>query len=71
MLQADFSLLPGASSAHPDHSTARGEERFGVEDNFDQLFPPKVETSAQPKAFFRGIEHEAGGPLLVAIEIDH
>src|SRR5437870_3375739 len=33
-------------------------------------WPPKVETSAQPETFSRGIEDETGEPLRLAIQID-
>jgi hypothetical protein len=31
---------------------------------------PKVEISAQPVTFFRGIEDETGEPFLIAVQID-
>ncbi len=68
--QADFSLLLGAGFADPDHTAALGAGRLFIEDNFDQLATPKVETSAQPETFFRGIEDEAGEPLRLAVQID-
>ena len=71
LFQADFSLLPGASFADPDHAASLGVGHLVVEDKFDHLAPPnKVETSAQPEAFFRGIEDEAGESLRVAVQID-
>jgi hypothetical protein len=68
--QADFSFPLGAGFADPDHPAALGAERVFIEDEFDHLAAPKVGNSAQPETFFRGIEDEAGEPLLVAIEID-
>ena len=68
--QADFSLLLGTGFADPDHAAALGAERLFIEDKFDHLAAPKVETSAQPETFFRGIEHEAGEPLRLAVQID-
>jgi len=58
--QADFSLLLGASFADPDHAAALRAGHLFVEDKFDHLAAPKVETSAQPETFFRRIEYEAG-----------
>jgi hypothetical protein len=68
--QADFSFLLGAGFADPDHAAAHGAERVFIADKFDHLAAPKVENSAQPETFFRGIEDEAGEPLLVAVQID-
>jgi hypothetical protein len=68
--QADFSLLLGTGFADPDYAAALGAERLFIEDKFDHLAAPKVETSAQPETFFRGIEHEAGEPLRFAVQID-
>jgi hypothetical protein len=68
--QADFSLLLGASFADPDHAAALGAGHVFIEDKFDHLAAPKVETPAQPEAFFRGIEDEAGEPLRLAVQID-
>jgi hypothetical protein len=47
--QADFSFLLGADLADPDHAAAHGPERVLIEDNFDHLATPEVETSAQPE----------------------
>jgi hypothetical protein len=68
--QSDFSFLLGASFADPDYAAAHGAERVFIEDNIDHLAAPKVGSSAQPEAFFRGIEDKAGEPLLVAVQID-
>jgi hypothetical protein len=68
--QADFSLLLGARFADPDHVAPHGANRVFIEDNFDQLAAPNVETSAQPETFFRGIEDEAGEPLWLALQIN-
>jgi len=68
--QADFSFLFGAGFADPDHAAALGAGRLFVEDKFDHLAAPKVETSAQPEAFYRGIEDEAREPLWLAVQID-
>jgi hypothetical protein len=70
-LQADFSLLLGTGFANPDHAASLGVGRLFVEDKFDHLAAPKVETCAQPEAFFRGIEDEAGEPLRLAVQIDY
>lgn len=67
---ADFSLLLGAGSADPDHGAAPEVGRVVFEDNFDQLAAPKVETSAQPETFLRGIEDQTGEPLRLAVWID-
>jgi hypothetical protein len=69
--QADFSFLFGASLADPDHAAALGAGPVFIEDKFDHLAAPKVESSAQPESVFRGIEDEAGEPLLVAGQIDY
>jgi hypothetical protein len=68
--QADFSLLLGAGFADPDYATALGARSLFVEDKFKHLAAPKVETSAQPEAFFRGIEDEAGVSRRLAVQID-
>ena len=68
--QADFSILLGASFADPDHAAALRAGHLFVEDKFDHLAAPKVETSAQPEAFFRGIEDEAREPLWLTVQID-
>jgi hypothetical protein len=61
--QADFTLLLGAGFADPDHTAALRAGGFFIDNKFDQLAAPKVETSAQPEAFFRAIEDEAGESL--------
>src|SRR6266849_4679123 len=68
--QAGFSFMLGAGFADPDHAAALGAGRLFIEDKFDHLAAPKVETSAQPETFFRGIEDEAGEPLRLAVQID-
>ena len=68
--QADFSFLLGAAFANPDHAATRGAKRVFIGDKFDHLAALKVENSPQPETFFRGIEDEAGEPLLVAVQID-
>jgi hypothetical protein len=68
--QADFSILLGASLADPDHAAAVRAGHLFVEDKFDDLAAPKIEISAQPEAFFRGIEDEAGEPLWFTVQID-
>jgi hypothetical protein len=68
--QADFSILLGASFADPDHAAALRAGHLFVEDKFDHLAAPKVEASAQPEAFFRGIEDEAREPLWLTVQID-
>ena len=68
--QADFSLLLGAGFADPDHAAALGAGRLFIEDKFDHLAAPKIETSAQSETFFRGIEDEAGEPLGLSVQID-
>jgi hypothetical protein len=69
--QADFSILFGANLTDPDHATALGIGRLFVQDKFDELTAPKVESSAQPESFFRGIEDEAGNPFRFAVQIDN
>jgi hypothetical protein len=69
-LQTNLSFLLGAGFTHPNHTTAHRTERFWIKDNFDKLSAPKVETSAQPVTFFRGIEDETGEPSLIAVQID-
>ena len=69
--QADFALLLGAGFADPDHATPLGAGRLFVEDKFDHLTTPQVETSTQPEAFFRGVKDEAGEPLRFAVQIDN
>src|SRR5258708_2428050 len=58
--------------AFPTQTTLQrsGLGHLFVEDKFDHLAAPKVETSAQPEAFFRGIEDEARGPLWLTVQID-
>jgi hypothetical protein len=68
--QAHSSLLLGTGFADPDNATALGAERLFIEDKFDHLAARKVETSAQPETFFRGIEDQAREPLRLAIQID-
>jgi len=68
--QADFSLLLGADFADPDYAAALGVGRLFIEDKFHHLAAPKVEISAQPEAFFRGIEDEARESLRRAVQID-
>jgi len=68
--QPDFSLLLGAHFADPDYATALGARRFLIEDKFDHLTAPKVETSTQSETFFRGIEDEAWESLRLAVQID-
>jgi len=68
--QADFSLLLRAGFADPDHAAALGAGRLFFEDKFDHLAAHKVETYAQPKTFFRGIEDQAGEPLRLPVQID-
>jgi len=58
--QTDFSLLLGARFADPDHPTALGVGQVFIEDKFDNLTAPEVETSADPETFFRGVEDEQG-----------
>jgi hypothetical protein len=53
--QADFTILLGAGFADPDHAAALRAERVFIEDKFDHFAAPKVEKSAQPETFFRGI----------------
>jgi hypothetical protein len=69
--EADISFLLGASFADPDYAAALGAERVLIEDKFDHLAAPKMETTAQPKSFFRGIQEEAGESPLVAVQIDN
>jgi hypothetical protein len=54
--QANFSLPLGAIFADPDHAATLRARRFFIEGKFDHLATPKVETTAQPEAFFRGIK---------------
>src|SRR5260370_4936948 len=68
--QTDFSLLLGARFADPDHPAALGVGHAFIEDKFDNLTAPEVETSAHPETFFRGIEDEAREPLRLAVQID-
>ena len=42
--QADFSFLLGAGFSDPDHTAALGAGRLFIEDKFDHLAAPKVET---------------------------
>lgn len=67
---ADFAFLLGASFADPGHAAVLEDGRVFIEDKLDHLAAPEVQTSAQPKTFFRGIEDETGEPLLVAAQID-
>jgi len=67
--QADFSFLVGTDFADPDHAASLGAGGLLIEDEFDHLAAPKVKTSAQPKAFFRGIEDEAGKSFWLAVQI--
>ena len=60
----------GAGSADPNHTATLGAVRLFLEDEFDHLAASKVETSAQPETFFRGIEDEAGESLRLAVQID-
>jgi hypothetical protein len=69
--QADFSLLLGASFADPDHAAALRAEGVLIEDKFDRLAAPKMETTPQSKTFFRGIQEKAGESPLIAIQIDN
>jgi len=68
--QADFALVLGSSFADPDHAAAHGRERVWIEDNFHHLAASQMETSAQPKPVFGGIEDEARESFLVSVEID-
>jgi len=68
--QAGFSFLLGADFADPDHTAALGAGRLFIEDKFDHLAAPKVETSAQPETFSRGIEDQAGMSLRLAVQIN-
>jgi hypothetical protein len=69
-LEADFSFLFGAGFADPDYAAALWGGRLFVEDKFDDLATPNVESSAQPEAVFRGIEDEAWEPPGPAFQID-
>jgi hypothetical protein len=53
--QTDFAFLLGAGFAEPDHPAAHGVERFVIEDEFDRLATPLVESPAQPETSFGGI----------------
>jgi hypothetical protein len=64
--QADFSLLLGARFANPDDAAALGAGGLLIEDKFDHFAAPKVETTAQPEFFFRGIQDEAWESLRLA-----
>jgi hypothetical protein len=68
--QADFSFLLGVSFADPGHPATHGAGHVFIEDKFDHMAAPKIETSAQPETFFRGIEDEAREPLRLAVQID-
>ena len=68
--QTDFSLLLGARFADPDHPAALGVGRVFIEDKFDNLTAPEVETSAHPETFFRRIDDEAGESLCLAVQIN-
>ena len=71
LFQADFSLLLGTGFADPDHAASLGVGHLFVDDKFDHLAAPnKVETSAQPEAFFGGIEDEARESLRLAVQTD-
>lgn len=56
--------------ADPDHAASLGAGSLLIEDKFDHLAAPKVETSTQPEAFFRGIEDQAGEPIRLAVQSD-
>ena len=47
--QPDFSLLLGACFANPDHAAELGACALLIEDEFDYLTAPNVETSTQPE----------------------
>jgi hypothetical protein len=68
--EADFSFMLRAGFADPDHAAALGGGHVFIEDKFDHLASPEVETSAQPETFFRGIEDEAKEPLRLTVQID-
>jgi hypothetical protein len=62
--------LLGARFADPDHPAALGVGHVFIEDKFDNLTAPEVETSADPETFFRRIDDEAGESLCLAVQID-
>ena len=68
--QSDLSFLLGASFADPNRSAVLKDGRVFIEDKLDHLAAPEVETSAEPKTFFRGIKDETREPLLLAAQID-
>ncbi len=68
--QGGFSFMLGAGFVDLDHAAAPGGGHVFIEDKFDHLAPPEVETSAQPETFFRGIEGEAGEPVRLTVQID-
>src|SRR5882762_9992698 len=69
-LQPHLPFLLGARFADPDHPAALGAGHVFIEDKFDNLTAPEVETSAHPETFFRRIDDEAGESLCLAVQID-
>jgi hypothetical protein len=68
--EANFAFLLGARFADPDDPAALGVGRVFIEDKFDNLTAPEVETSAHPVTFFRRVDDEAGESLGLAVQID-
>src|SRR5216684_736814 len=68
--QANFAFLLGAGFADPDHPAALGVGHVFIEDKFDNLTAPEVETSTHAETFFRRIDDEAGESLCLAVQID-
>jgi hypothetical protein len=68
--QPGFPFMLGVGFADPDHTATDGEERVIIEDKFNSLASPEVKTSAEPEAFFRGIEDKAREPLRLPFQID-
>jgi len=69
-LQPHLPFLLGARLADPDHPAALGVGHVFIEDKFDNLTAPEVETSADTETFFRRIDDEAGESLGLAVQID-
>jgi hypothetical protein len=68
--EADLALLLGAGFADPYYTAAHRAQRVLVQDKFDYLSASQVEIPVEPESLFRGIDHQAGNPCLVSLEID-
>ena len=57
--QPDFAFLLGACFADPNHAASHRVERVFIQDDFDYLSAPQLESSAHPEPIVRGIKHKA------------